>query len=68
MILNMRIAFEYEFRFGSAVRGVLDIIRHCPGKAFLSLLVLAASLCVIAGSPADAASPNILLVLADERG
>ncbi|MDB4477093.1 sulfatase-like hydrolase/transferase [Rhodopirellula sp.] len=64
----MRIAIEYEFRCASAVRGVLDMVRNCPSKAFLSLFVLAAPLCEIAGSPVNAASPNILLVLADDMG
>jgi arylsulfatase B len=68
MILKMRIAFEYEFRCASEVCGVLDMVRHCPGRAFLSLLLLVALLSGIAGSPANAASPNILLVLADDMG
>ena len=47
---------------------VLDMVRHCHGRAFLILLLLVALLSGIAGSPANAASPNILLVLADDMG
>jgi len=68
MILKMRIAFGSDFCLCCTPDNALKMVKDGSCRVFSSVLVLTLLLAGISVNPLPAASPNILLVLADDMG